>query len=414
MIYNTGTISFSGNTITGTGTNFTAPASQIRLGQTLLVASNPVQLVQITAINSATSLTVIPAASTAVSGQKYGIFITDSLSVDGLAQSISQLINEYDENIGAWELFATTSANQSVTVTINGQTVTIPALGKLLQKGSNGALTVKDGGTGATDVAGARTNLGFVNDLLPVSYGGTGAKDASGARSNIGAAASGANTDITSLTKLTSTITRDNWVADNGLIVTLDALNNVSYNNKAVMAITKHNGITLNTSFGYAIGADGSASSSGPALICTDTNSYTRTWKFLNGPGIIATTSGNITPGASDERVKNIIREISEDEAVRVIQGLKPIRYAFKWSPEQIKVGYSAQNVEALDPELLSITPLTIPDPEQPENPMASVTIEDGKVVDPGEIGSAYLVPVVQQLLRRVGELEAVLNQQEP
>ncbi|HHT3487725.1 TPA: phage tail protein [Enterobacter hormaechei] len=161
MLYNTGTIAINGNTATGTGTNWTAPASQIRVGQTLFVLSNPVQMFQITAINSATSLTVTPAASPALSGQKYGILVTDSLSVDGLAQSMSQLINEYDENIGAWETFATTSANQNITVTINGTRVTIPAIGKLAQKGSNGAIPIGQGGTGATNVADARTNLGL-------------------------------------------------------------------------------------------------------------------------------------------------------------------------------------------------------------------------------------------------------------
>ncbi|HBL8821617.1 TPA: phage tail protein [Enterobacter hormaechei] len=161
MLYNTGTIAINGNTATGTGTNWTAPASQIRVGQTLFVLSNPVQMFQITAINSATSLTVTPAASPALSSQKYGILVTDSLSVDGLAQSMSQLINEYDENIGAWETFATTSANQNITVTINGARVTIPAIGKLVQKGSNGAVGVSDGGTGATNAADARTNLGL-------------------------------------------------------------------------------------------------------------------------------------------------------------------------------------------------------------------------------------------------------------
>ncbi|HHD9867145.1 TPA: hypothetical protein ACOZWL_004765, partial [Enterobacter hormaechei] len=161
MLYNTGTIAINGNTATGTGTNWTAPASQIRVGQTLFVLSNPVQMFQITAINSATSLTVTPAASPALSGQKYGILVTDSLSVDGLAQSMSQLINEYDENIGAWETFATISANQNITVTINGTRVTIPAIGKLAQKGSNGAIPIGQGGTGATNVADARTNLGL-------------------------------------------------------------------------------------------------------------------------------------------------------------------------------------------------------------------------------------------------------------
>ncbi|HGA2039269.1 TPA: phage tail protein [Escherichia coli] len=161
MLYNTGTISINGNTATGSGTNWTAPASQVRAGQTIIVMSNPVQMFQISSVNSATSMTVTPAASPALSGQKYGILVSDNISVDGLAQAMSQLIKEYDENIGAWETFATTSANQSITVTINGTPVTIPGIGKLAQKGSNGALAVADGGTGATTAADARTNLGL-------------------------------------------------------------------------------------------------------------------------------------------------------------------------------------------------------------------------------------------------------------
>lgn len=161
MLYNTGTIAINGNTATGTGTNWTAPASQVRAGQTIIVMSNPVQMFQISAVNSATSMTVTPAASPALSGQKYGILVSDNISVDGLAQAMSQLIKEYDENIGAWETFATTSANQSITVTINGTTVTIPGIGKLAQKGSNGALAIADGGTGATTAESARSNLGL-------------------------------------------------------------------------------------------------------------------------------------------------------------------------------------------------------------------------------------------------------------
>lgn len=182
MLYNIGTIAINGNTATGTGTNWTAPASQVRAGQTIIVMSNPVQLFQISSVNSATSMTVTPAASPMLSGQKYGILVSDIISVDGLAQAMSQLIKEYDENIGAWETFATTSANQSITVTINGTPVTIPGIGKLAQKGSNGALAVADGGTGATTAEGSRTNLGL-GDSVTANFGSLeiGAKKASSA-----------------------------------------------------------------------------------------------------------------------------------------------------------------------------------------------------------------------------------------
>ncbi|WP_431625879.1 phage tail protein [Enterobacter kobei] len=184
MLYNTGTIAINGNTATGTGTNWTAPASQVRAGQTIIVMSNPVQMFQISSVNSATSMTVTPSASPALSGQKYGILVSDNISVDGLAQAMSQLIKEYDENIGAWETFATTSANQSITVTINGASVNIPAIGVLARKGVNSditelkglttALSIAQGGTGATTAEGVRQNLGLGSSATRNAYSSSG------------------------------------------------------------------------------------------------------------------------------------------------------------------------------------------------------------------------------------------------
>lgn len=78
------------------------------------------------------------------------------------------------------------------------------------------ALAVQSGGTGATSPTGARQNIGAAasganTDItslsgltmaLSIAQGGTGAATASGARTNLGTAASGVNADIISLTNL--------------------------------------------------------------------------------------------------------------------------------------------------------------------------------------------------------------------
>nr|WP_312958462.1 tail fiber domain-containing protein [Enterobacter mori] len=398
MIYTTGTITISGNTLTGTGTNFTAAGSLIRNGCTVIALTSPAQVFQITTIGSATSLTVTPAANPAIpAGTKYAILLSDSLSVDGLAQDIAETFTMYQRYMSGFA--DVMNGTTDVTITINGTAVTVPGQKSLAKKGANSDITSLSGLTSA----------------LSISQGGTGAKNAPDARTALSAAASGDNTDITSLSGIISPRGAINSRLNGGSIASL-ALGTAAgtavkpFNLNVSRLGNASNNWNFQVTYGFLVGDDGSANSSGPIIVCCDGSSYERRWIFRNTDGAINTSNGTISPGASDERVKNIIREITEEEAVRIIQGLKPIRYSFKWSPEQIKVGYSAQNVEALDAELLSTTPLTIPDPEQPDNPMAGMTIEDGKVVDPGEIGAAYLVPVVQQLLRRVTELEKMLE----
>lgn len=82
-------------------------------------------------------------------------------------------------------------------------------------------IAVADGGTGAGTAAGARANLGAAasganSDItsltglttdIAVADGGTGASTAAAARANLAAAVSGANSDITSLTGLTGSVT---------------------------------------------------------------------------------------------------------------------------------------------------------------------------------------------------------------
>jgi ABC-type uncharacterized transport system permease subunit len=133
MIYTTGSIAVNGNTLTGTGTNFTAAGSLIRVGCSFTLA-NPVQVFQITAINSATQLTVTPAANPAIAaGTAYAILLSDSLSVDGLAQNIAETLTLYQRNMSGFADVMNGAGD--VTITINGVAVTVPGQKSLAKKG---------------------------------------------------------------------------------------------------------------------------------------------------------------------------------------------------------------------------------------------------------------------------------------
>lgn len=170
MIYTTGTIAISGNTLTGTGTNFTAAGSLIRNGCTVIALTSPPQVFQITSIGGATSLTVTPAANPAIpAGTKYSILLSDSLSVDGLAQDIAETFTMYQRYMSGFA--DVMNGTTDVTITINGAAVTVPGQKSLARKGANSditslsglttALSVAQGGTGSTTASGARTNLGL-------------------------------------------------------------------------------------------------------------------------------------------------------------------------------------------------------------------------------------------------------------
>ncbi|BDD51811.1 hypothetical protein [Phytobacter diazotrophicus] len=144
MIYTTGTIAISGNTLTGTGTNFTAAGSLLRVGCTLVTLANPVQVFQITAINSATQLTITPAANPAIAaGTAYAILLSDSLSVDGLAQNISETLTLYQKNMSGFADVMNGAGD--VTITTNGVAVTVPGQKSLAKKGANSDITSLNG-----------------------------------------------------------------------------------------------------------------------------------------------------------------------------------------------------------------------------------------------------------------------------
>jgi len=149
MIYTTGTIAVSGKTVTGTGTEFNAALSLIRVGCTLIAISDPVQIFSITEVKSATSLSVTPSASPAIpAGTKFSILLSDSISVDGLAQDVAETLRYYQgkesEIADAVEFFsdnkdvisASKLASESATTATNAATTATSA--------ANSAKTYRD------------------------------------------------------------------------------------------------------------------------------------------------------------------------------------------------------------------------------------------------------------------------------
>ncbi|MEG9601007.1 tail fiber protein [Enterobacter hormaechei] len=169
MIYTTGTIAISGNTLTGTGTNFTAAGSLIRNGCTVIAMTSPVQVFQITAIGSATSLTVTPAANPAVpAGTRFAILLSDSLSVDGLAQDIAETFTMYQRYMSGFA--DVMNGTSDVVIVINGTSLKVPGQKSLAKKGDNNDIT----------------GLNALTKPLSISQGGTGDKTAAGAVNNLG------------------------------------------------------------------------------------------------------------------------------------------------------------------------------------------------------------------------------------
>lgn len=151
MIYTTGTIAISGNTLTGVGTNFTAPLSLIRVGCTLIAVGNPVQIFSITEIKSATELSVYPAANPAIpAGTEFSILLTDSISVDGLAQDVAETLRYYqgqETEIAAavewWEDFGGDGQMDQLLADIRAETAQSTANAQKTESDKNAAAASK-------------------------------------------------------------------------------------------------------------------------------------------------------------------------------------------------------------------------------------------------------------------------------
>ena len=109
-------------------------------------------------------------------------------------------------------------------------------LNKASTGGGSGTVTsvnVSGGTTGLTTSGGPITTSGTITiaGTLDVDNGGTGATTASGARTNLGAAASGANSDITSMSGITGGISTPDFIQFDTTATVTDATGKLYYDN---------------------------------------------------------------------------------------------------------------------------------------------------------------------------------------
>lgn len=413
-----GTLTLTNNStsVSGSGTAF---STELAAGDFIVVTVGGVPYtLPIKAVNSNTSLTLVsiytgPTQSGAAwfAVPRAALNMVTAALVAQSAEALRGL--NYDKQ--NWQQVF--SGTGTVTVKLpDGTTYTGPAW--------NSLITALDGKA----AKGANSDIKSLSGLttpLSVAQGGTGANSAASARINFGfpggivpvlLGGTGATTADNARGNLSaagsgvnSDITNMTGVAPfQGMAQAATTLGYYSGTtllayNTAVKPFNM-SVITSNYTLRTSFGFLGatSADTAGPAIICNDATSYVKYWYFINGTGVIQTPSGNITPAVSDIRVKDQKKVITEDEAVNFIQGWESILYTLKWSPDKLRIGFRAQDIFDRNPDLIDRAPLS--DGE-------GGIIDDGMVVDVAEVASGYLVPVVQKLLREVNELKAEVKE---
>ena len=347
MIYTTGTIAGSGNTLTGTGTNFAAAGSLIRNGCTVIVLTSPPQVFQITGVTSATQLAITPAVNPTIpAGTRYAILLSDSLSVDGLAQDIAETFGMYQRYMSGFADVMTGTGN--VTITINGTSVTVPAQQSLAQKGANGAVPIASGGTAAATAAAALTNLGALpaagasnlTSRYSFSKGSYGITFNDVPTTGYGGVFAGWNN---------APVAFNHNITSNGSFFA-DAVHRYVYTGVAAGAF--FTGLAASTSErSYAIGHT------------SDAGALTANWAFSANGSAYANNGSWVN--SSDVRIKDKIARI-EDPLVKM-RGIKGCTWERKDSGN-FGIGFIAQDVQTVFPDAVTTNGM-------------SLTMADGEVI---------------------------------
>ncbi len=168
--YKTGTIAIAGNTVTGSGTNWTDNKMGIGPGQALLVpGAGAVKFYEILRVDSATKLTLTSKAEPVAAGGAYAIlsFYTDS--VPDFARRLAAQLSYYQRQQDGWQQIMTGTG----TINIESPDGTVVAISsfKKLTDDMNG----KADKSGLGTAAGKNTGTA-VGDVMTVGAFGVGNK----------------------------------------------------------------------------------------------------------------------------------------------------------------------------------------------------------------------------------------------
>ncbi|MBB3323571.1 pyocin knob domain-containing S74 family peptidase [Atlantibacter sp. RC6] len=210
---------------------------------------------------------------------------------------------------------------------------------------------VANGGTGGTTQASARNGLGLGNSStrnVGTAAGTVAAGD--DARLNSLEGKSG-GTMLGQIVNTPSTAQGETKTAPYNTFIQYSAALPL-FTHVASSTIQKTGGVgsqfTLGFSFGGYIGSAGTADASGPMLVSSDGQVYTKYWNFVNGSGGINTANGGILPTVCDIRLKDNPRDAQAGGLTRILS-IKPREFNWKWDGRHDR-GFIAQELEKVDP----------------------------------------------------------------
>lgn len=210
---------------------------------------------------------------------------------------------------------------------------------------------IANGGTGGITQATARTGLGLGNSStrnVGTAAGTVAAGD--DARLNSLEGKSG-GTMLGQIVNTPSTAQGETKTAPYNTFIQYSAALPL-FTHVASSTIQKTGGVgsqfTLGFSFGGYIGSAGTADASGPMLVSSDGQVYTKYWNFVNGSGGINTANGGILPTVCDIRLKDNPRDAQAGGLTRILS-IKPREFNWKWDGRHDR-GFIAQELKKVDP----------------------------------------------------------------